>query len=294
MPGMMTIASRSPPKEKAEEEKPGEKEDSPKGGGIKRSRRRSSLRDIHYSNKGKGAAGVSSGVERTRRRGSAPGPLKVPSVEPVLPTPEQNPTADTPVDDQADQAEDDLVGEGFDADDAAGEDAGDLDGFGDDAAAAPGADGGFGEAHLTDSDGDGSDWDGEDNNDDNDPPFVDEEQQAVEDSGDDFAEQESDGEEPAAEEEPVAEEDHAVEEEHAALANPGEQWDDEDDDERDALAAALAARAGFGAKGKGDGNGGASFPGAAFHSNTGPAADYASPADDGAYVPGESDEENDE
>lgn len=127
---MMTIASRSPPKEKAEEEKPGEKEDSPKGGGIKRSRRRSSLRDIHYSNKGKGAAGVSSGVERTRRRGSAPGPLKVPSVEPVLPTPEQNPTADTPVDDQADQAEDDLVGEGFDADDAAGEDAGDLDGFG--------------------------------------------------------------------------------------------------------------------------------------------------------------------
>ena len=116
----MTIASKtSPPKEKE-----GKEDDSPKNGGIKRSRRRSSLRDIHYANKGTAAPGA---VERTRRRGSAP------DMTPKVPTPEPALNADAPVADAEEDQDNDLVGEGFDADDVGG----DLDGFGQKARISP-------------------------------------------------------------------------------------------------------------------------------------------------------------
>ena len=163
-------------------------------------------------------------------------------------------------------------------------------------AVAAGADGGFGEAHLTDSEGDDSDW-GEENEDGDERPVLDEGQQGGEENseaGDDF-DDEPESDDGANDANDANGTDEAGgDQEGEASAIPGEQWNDDDDDERIALAAALAARAGFGATGQGDGNGGASFPGAAFHNNAEPAADYVPPAEDDAYIPGESDEEDDE
>jgi len=269
MPGLINIGATAP-KEDAADKKAGSAP-----AGINRSRRRKSLRNIHYNaNKSKTPG------ERTPRRGSAPA-IGVPA--PPVKAEESLAAADG-------EQEDALIGGGFGADDAVADStADDLDGFGDEAV---GASGGFGEAHLTDSEneGDNSDWDGndeeheahaEDEDVDGRPDDLDDaedeheaEEHDAEDQNDGFADPESDVEEEGGDDDEVPVEDES------AANNNGEQWDQEDADMAIGLATALQHRMQAGE------SGGTSFPGAAFHSSP---EDYVPPATDDAYNPDESD-----